>query len=216
MLKAVLFDFDGTIVDSLKHHLHAYHQAYNHFDKRLTDEEVVRDAFYTSVGVKTSLYGIKDKEKFSELYYHNLDQAYKNLEVQENLIEVLDFLKKKKLELAIITLAPGKRTMDHLKGVNLDKYFDLVLGGEDVKHRKPHPEIAEKAMEKLGVNLDETLLIGDTDLDVKTGKNAGTMTALYIPETNLMYADLDIYRKINPDFEFKNFSELPSKITRFL
>jgi len=216
MLKAVLFDFDGTIVDSLKHHLYAYHQAYNHFNKKLTDEEIVRDAFYTSVEVKTSLHGVEDKEKFSELYFTHLDEAYKSLETQENLVEVLDFLKKKDLKLAIITLAPRKRTAGHLKGVDLDKYFDLVLGGEDVEHRKPHPEIAEKAMKICKARPEETLLVGDTDFDIETGKKAKVMTALFTSEANLAYIHPDFYGKVRADFEFKDFSELPEKISRLL
>jgi HAD superfamily hydrolase (TIGR01549 family) len=216
MLKAILFDFDGTIVDSLKHHLYAYRQAYNHFGKNLTDEQIIRDAFYTSVDEKTARYQIEDKEKFSQAYFKHLDDAFERLEVQENLIEGLDFLKNKNLKLAIITFAPGERTKMHLKRIGLDKYFDVVLGGDDVKSRKPDPEIAEKAMQLLGVRPAETLLIGDIDLDILTGKNAKTMTALFVPETNLPFADFDLFRKSDPDFEFKNFSELPEKISRFL
>lgn len=216
MLKAILFDFDGTIVDSLKHHLPAYRKAYNHFGKNLTDEEIIKDAFYTSVDVKTSLHQIPDKEKFIHLYCKHLDEAYKKLEIQEKLLEVLDFLKERKIKLAIITLAPTERTQNHLRSIKLDHYFDLVLGGDSVNAGKPHPEIAEKAMAVLSVKPNETLLIGDTDYDVMTGKNAGTKTGLYLPETNLPFIDIDLYRKTNPDFEFSHFSELSGKISKFL
>ena len=216
MIKAILFDFDGTIVDSLKHHIYAYRKVYNHFGKNLTDDQIIRDALYTPVEEKTARYQIEDKEKFSQAYHKHLDDAFERLEIQENLIEGLDFLKHKNLKLAIVTFAPGQWTKNTLRKIGLDKYFDLVLGGDNVSHRKPHPEIAEKAMQLLAVKPTETLLIGDIDLDILTGKNAGTMTALFVPETNRPFADFDLFRKSQPDFEFKNFAELPEKISRFL
>lgn len=189
---------------------------YSHFGKNLTDEEIIRDAFYTSLDEKTDRYAITDKEKFRKLYCKYLDEIFNETKLFQNIASVLDFLKERKIKMAIISFTRGDRIVERLKSLGIGNYFDLVLGGNDVEHLKPHPEIAEKAMEKLGVKPQETLLIGDADVDVLTGKNAKTMTALFLPETNRLYGDIDLYRKTNPDFEFKDFSQLPGRIKRLL
>jgi pyrophosphatase PpaX len=216
MLKAILFDFDGTIVDSLKHHLKAYRKTYQEYGKKLTDEDIMRDVFYTSIKEKTSRYGISDIEKFRETHWKYLWKDVEKIKVQQHLTSVFDFLREKKIKLAVTSGADSTKISMILERIGIRDYFDVVLGRNDVDHQKPHPEIAKKAMAALGVKPEETLFIGDMDFDVLAGKNAKTKTALFLPETNLCFADFDALRKAKPDFEFSNYKELPEKIKHLL
>lgn len=216
MLKTILFDFDGTIVDSLHFHLASWRKTFNDYGKNLSDEEIVRDAFYTTEQQLRDRFKINDVKSFFELYYKNFDEVITELELHENLEQILVWLKNKNLKLAIISFAEKEYVLSHLSRLKISKYFDTVLGHYDASHPKPNPEIAQKAMKLLGSAADETLLIGDTELDIKTGKNAKTMTGLYLPKMNLQFIDLVSLRDLKADFEFENFSAIPEKISRFL
>lgn len=215
MLKAILFDFDGTIVDSLRVHLSAWRKTFNHFGKNLTDEEIVRDAFYTTKEEFIEKFNL-DPVSFFELYYKNFDEVMTELELHENFDKILDAIKDSGLKLAIISFAEKEYVQKHLTRLNLATYFNIVLGHNDAKQPKPHPEIAQKAMQSLGVSADETLLVGDTALDIQTGKNANIMTAFYNPEINRLYTDMELFRDVKPDFEFHHYDEFLPHIENFL
>jgi HAD superfamily hydrolase (TIGR01509 family) len=214
MIKAILFDFDGTIVDSLKHHLTAWKRSFFETGSDLDDDEVIKRVFYQVNEEKDPKYKV-NKLRVS-LYEKYLLEAYENLEKHQDIDQVLTQLKQLSISMAIISFSESYIIVEHLKRLNIDKYFDFVLGWSDVEKVKPDPEIAIKAMNRLGVKPDETLLVGDTNWDILTGKNAGTMTGLFIPHTNMSYIDLDVYRKTNPDFEFDDFSTFIDRIKRFL
>jgi HAD superfamily hydrolase (TIGR01549 family) len=214
MLKAVLFDFDGTIVDSLRHHLKAWKRSFLETGSDLSDEEVIRRVFYQPNGEDNPKYKV-DGERF-KLYEKYIDEAYENLEQHKDIDIVLEEFKKRSIKMAIISFAESYRIAAQLKKLKLEHYFEFILGGDTVENPKPNPEIALIAMNKLSVSPHETLLVGDTNWDILTGKNAGTMTALFIPHANMSFINLDVYRSTNPDFEFNNFQELFDRLIDFI
>jgi pyrophosphatase PpaX len=145
-----------------------------------------------------------------------MDEVFEEFKLHENLIDALIWLRKKGVRMAIVSFALSGKIKSHLKRLKIDRYFDFVLGPNDVTHPKPHPEIIEKTMKKLGAKPDETLLIGDAEMDIETGKNAGVLTALYTPQTNKKYIDTEAYQKLDADFRFEHFSQLPSKVSFLL
>lgn len=216
MLKAVLFDFDGTIVDSLHLHLKAWRKTLAHYGKNPTDKEIIRDVFYNTYEEIVNKFDISDVDKFTNLYWSNIDAAFEKVKLHKNIVEILEWLKERDIKMVIVSFAESDKVRTHLDRLKLTKYFGFILGPNDVTHPKPHPEIVKKAMKRLGTKQDETLLIGDTEMDTKTGKNAGVLTALYIPETNKKYIDIEAYKKLDADFRFDNFLQLPSKISFLL
>lgn len=214
MLKAVLFDFDGTIIDSLKHHLNSWKKAFSENGLELSDEEVVKKVFYQFGEEKNPKYKINDK--ILKLYLESIDEAIQEVEIHENIKETLESLKNKGLKMAIVSFVEKERIVPILKKFEIDSYFQLVLGYGDVEKVKPDPEVADKAMSVLGVKPEETLLVGDTGIDIQTGKNALTLTAFYNPEINRLYTDMELFRDSKPDIEFHHFDELLPKIQRFL
>lgn len=214
MLKAVLFDFDGTIIDSLKHHLIAWRKAFSGNGIELSDDEVIKKVFYQFGGENNPKYIITDK--ILDLYLDSIDEAIQEVEIHENIEENLKFLKGKGIKMAIVSFVEKERSIPILKKFNFDSYFQEVLGFGDVEKKKPDPEIALKAMKLLDVKPEETLLVGDTGIDIQTGKNAGTMTAFYYPEVNRLYTDMELFRDLKPDIEFHHYDEFLEKISRFL
>ncbi len=214
MLKAILFDFDGTIIDSLKHHLKAWRKAFSQNGIKLSDDEIVKKVFYQFGQEDDLKYKINDK--IHGLYLECIDEAIQEVEVHENIKETLESLKKQGIKMAIVSFVDKEKILPILNKFKMGKYFQQVLGHGDVKNRKPDPEIAQKAMDLLGVKPAETLLIGDTGLDIQTGKNAKTMTAFFNPEANRLYTDMALFRDVKPDIEFEHYQDLLPKLERFI
>ena len=216
MLKAVLFDFDGTIVDSLHLHLKVWRKTFAKYGKNLTDEEIIQNAFYATDKEISTAFDISDIEKLIELYWFYLDEVFEDLKLHENILDVFEWLRREKIKMAIVSFADSDYLKAHLKRLKISEYFEFAFGPDNVNHPKPHPEIIEKALKGLYAKANETLLIGDSEMDIMTGKNAKVLTALYLPKTNLAYVEVNKLRALKPDFEFRNFSQLPRKLKRFL
>lgn len=214
MLKAVLFDFDGTIADSLKHHLTSWKKAFSDNGRELSDDEVIKKVFYQFHEEENPKY--KLNEQILKHYLENIEAAFLNLELHENIEETLKFLHEKGIKMAIVSFVEKERIKPVLEKFKIDKYFQHVIGFGETEKVKPDPEIAFKAMQLLDVSPQETLLVGDTGLDMQTGKNAGTLTAFFYPEINRLYTDMELFRGIKPNIEFHHFNDFLQKIERFL
>lgn len=81
--------------------------------------------------------------------------------------------------------------------------LDVIINADDVKNHKPHPEPIKKALRKLGALSESAVMVGDTDVDVLAGKNAGVVT---IGVTYGFHGEK--IRKSNPDFLIDDISEI--------
>jgi HAD superfamily hydrolase (TIGR01509 family) len=211
MVKAILFDFDGTIVDSLPHIHPAWKKAFIDQGKEVSDEEIIRHVYYTNKAYRAERYSV-DGDKLHEDYYKYTQPFYDQYVAHEHVDAVLKELKERGIKTAIVSFSNPEKIRAVFERLGFLEYFDVILGGADVENRKPHPEIAFKAMERLGVTPDETILIGDAPVDMETAKNAGIKKGLYEPEGNAPYTHRELFETHVPDFTFKHYSELLAKI----
>lgn len=91
----------------------------------------------------------------------------------EGVEEALKLLKNKNINLGVLTADDTERAKIHLKRAGLLQYFDFVIGSDKVKNGKPNPDMAYLARDCFGIQLDETIVIGDTNADMLLGKSAG-------------------------------------------
>ena len=178
MVKAIIWDMDGVLIDSEYLHSQAESETAKHFGIDISPEEVVK---------KYS--GVHLKEEFKDLFKRlNLEVTYEEVrkirdrillkKIEEGikntpfLEEVLETLQKK-YKLAIAS--NGERTIwhDYLNKNNLLKYFEVVIFGEDVLNPKPNPESFLKAAKSLRVDPKEAVVIEDSEIGFKAAKNAG-------------------------------------------
>ena len=211
MIKAILFDFDGTIVDSLPHIHAAWKYAFEQQGHSLSDKEIIEKIFYSTKEEKIANYGV-DADKLSDDFHIVIYKRQENYVLNPFIEDVLKELSQRSIKTAIVTLASSERVKGILDNFCIGYLFTAVLGGKDAGRPKPHPDIALKAMELLQVTPEETLLVGDSAMDIETGKNAGVQTGLYMPENNTQYIDRELIETAQPNFTFTNFSELLSKI----
>ena len=177
MIKAVLFDLDGTIIDTNELIEMSFKHAFKvHLNEDRTSEEVtkffgqpLRDSFI-SYGEDTADRMIKTYRDFNEAIH---DEGCKEF---EGVKETLEFLKAKGIKLAIVT---SKRRVLAERGMNLfdlRKYFDAIVTPEDTAEHKPKPGPVLKACELLGVAPNEAMMVGDSHFDLMSGKTAGAKT----------------------------------------
>jgi HAD superfamily hydrolase (TIGR01549 family) len=206
MFKAILFDFDGTIVDSLKQIHFSWKKAFEKNNITISDEEIVRDVFYASKDERSKRYNV-DIDKLHGAYLESQRNVYANLELQEHIDTVLKELKNRGVKLSIVTSGKSELSRRVIASLDLEKYFDVILCGDEVSKGKPDPEIVYTALNLMGVGPEDALIVGDSAVDIETGKNAGIHTALYLPDANAPYVNDEILRQLKPDFKFEHFSD---------
>lgn len=178
VVKAVLFDLDGTLLDTRRLILESFRYAYRlHLEREVTTQEIM--AFWGQpLMVQFQQVAPEKAELLREAYQEfNLKNHAALVTVFSGVPEVLEALQRRSLPLAIVT-SKARRTVTHgLELFGLAKYFPVVITTDDVSNFKPHPEPVEKALARLGVPPGEALMIGDNDSDILAGKAAGTRTA---------------------------------------
>ena len=180
MFKAVLFDLDGTLIQSTEVILETYQLMIDTYfeGKRLTDEEFTN--FLGSTLIDSFSKFTNDEKLIQEVI-----DAYRNetkrrlateLKTYPNAKEVVLWLKKKKVKVGIVTSKSRAVAEENLRTVGLDDLFDLMIAFEDVTQHKPNPEGLLKAMDMLGFSKEEVVYIGDHENDIIASKKAGIMS----------------------------------------
>jgi phosphoglycolate phosphatase len=179
-LKAIIFDLDGTLVDSARDLQDATNTllAEEGLRQISLDEvksmigdgaaKLVERAISATGGDLTRLPELV--ARFLTIYEAN---ASHHTEAYPGVEETLASLQRLGLPLAVVTNKPYAATMDILEALGLRAYFGAVVGGDTLPERKPHPAPILLALERLGMTPDSALMIGDNYHDVQAARAAG-------------------------------------------
>lgn len=127
------------------------------------------------------------------------------VELYPGAFKVLNHLKQKDKNLALITSSIRSVVEPLLVKYELAELFDTVICIEDTANRKPHPEPIYKALEIMHGNAAEAIMIGDTDKDIVAAANAGVDSVLFYPAEHQEIYDLDELTKHNPTYIINEF-----------
>ncbi len=174
MIKAVLFDMDGVLIDSHDAWFYVFNKTLQRFENRKISEEefdeVVWSKAFDEVAkqyFKVSLEEIRD-------YYMEIYEDYrKRLKVIDGVEKGLSMLKKKGIRLAVVSNTQSRVVQKVLEDVGVAEYFDLFVGGDDVDNGKPEPDILYKGLELLNLDKEDVLFVGDTIFDKMAAEKAG-------------------------------------------
>ncbi|MED3823001.1 HAD family hydrolase [Priestia flexa] len=178
-MKAIIFDFDGTLADTLPICYYAFRCVFKEFDqKNLSPEEIKLMFGPSETGIiRENLFNI-NKEQAIEMYYKKYFENHSQLVKQNKDIDkLIKHLKNKGIKLGIVT-GKARRSLDiSLEALQMESFFDVIITGDDVKKPKPNPEGVIKALSVLDVQNDEAVFIGDSDADIHAGVQANVYTA---------------------------------------
>lgn len=179
MIETVLFDLDGTIIDTNELIISSFLHV---FEKRpagpLTREGIIPHMGTTLEFQLQTFSGEQDVSKLVPVY-----RAYNNLHHDDmvrpfpGVNEVVERLHGKGISMGIVTTKIRPSTLMTLERFNLAPYMSTVVTISDVEHPKPHPEPVETAIRQLGANPETTLMVGDSIVDMQSAKAAGAMAA---------------------------------------
>ena len=207
-LRAVLFDFDGTLTPSLPLWLEAYHTALRAFSMTLTDAEVLRRCFFRDWADVAADLGVCSAIELQVEVDRGLEQSFAAAQLFPRARDVIEKCRERGLRTALVTSSP-RRLIDTV-AVNLDVHhlFDFVICGGEVTKYKPHPEPLLRTLQALECAPHAAIMIGDSAADILAGKAAGTRTALFMPDDHHRFHDSERLRATNPDFIFREHREL--------
>jgi len=203
MLKALVFDMDGVIIDSEP--LQA--EIAVHVLKKLGGNPQPRE-FYEFIGVRNEEMWtiLKERHNIKESVKEILEihQDYKkkrfseaDVETVEGIPELIKEAKSRGLRIALATSSPRFLAEHILKKFDLYKYFNVLVTADDITHSKPDPEIYIKAAQFLGVKPEECIAIEDAHFGVKAAKAAGMKCIAYVNPNSgnqdLSEADCKVY-----------------------
>lgn len=179
--KAIIFDWDNTLVDTWPLIHSAMHETFSTFGLTpWTLEEVkakvghsLRDAFPPLFGDNWEAAG----KHYQQAY---LRDHLEKLEVLPLSEEVLRFLKEKGVYLAIVSNKKGESLRSEVKHLGWDKYFDKLVGYADAARDKPHRDPVDMALEGSGLECgEEVWFVGDSPIDLECAHNTGCVPVLY-------------------------------------
>ncbi|CAG9606788.1 HAD family hydrolase [Pseudoneobacillus rhizosphaerae] len=178
MIKAIIFDFDGTLANTLPICFYAFKKVFKEFDDRDYSSDEIKAMFGPSeTGIIRENLSHINKEQAIELYYkayteHHHELVKPNVEMDE----LLEYLKSRGIKLGIVT-GKGTRSLDiSLQALQMGGLFDVIITGDDVIDPKPHPEGVIKALSLLGIEKEDAMFLGDSDADIQAGKQANVYT----------------------------------------
>ncbi len=194
MITTVLFDLDGTLVDTAPDLGHALNLQLKKYDKpTLTDAEIRPFASHGSKALMHLGFDVSpDDDHFIALRDEYLDIYERVLTRAPILFDgmqtTLDSMMHQGLNWGIVTNKPGRFTVPLIASMGLDKQAACVVSGDDAPKPKPSPETLLLACEKIKVKPAHCLYVGDAERDIEAGRAAGMKTVLalygYIDQTD--------------------------------
>ena len=175
-IKLLIFDMDGTLIDSANLHYYSYSNAFKEYGKDYYYNKCfgLHYKTFTNNILKLNNKLTDDDNKNNELiekihnrkeyiYLQNLNMV----NIHPLMLEILIDNKKKSKYTALATTSSPKGVYAILKEFQLEKLFDLVLTGNDIQNKKPHPEIFFKCMKHFNVKEEESIIFEDSEVGLE-------------------------------------------------
>ena len=191
-IRGVIFDLDGTLVDSYQAIYLSFHHAYTCLGlSPLSLEEVKKvvgrglsRTFRELLGEERGLQALSlFRKKYEEIF-----RAHTHL--LPDVRTVLEDLYGRGIQLAVATNKFGPFSREIFRHFKMENFFTVIVGDGDIPQNKPHPAMLNLALEKMGLKKDETVFVGDSVIDIQTAQNAG-IRVYAVPTGNTAREDLE-------------------------
>ena len=178
MKKIVIFDMDGTLIDSKKDITISinYVREKNHNLPPLSEEFIVKSINKEIRNLPKLFYNTQTYEQRDRVLFekHYKEQCIENPYLYEGVLELLQTLKKNGVLLSVATNAPTVFAKTMLSHLNVEELFDVIVGADEVKASKPDPEMLYRILNyyEYDAKEDRAWMVGDNSKDMLSAKNA--------------------------------------------
>lgn len=179
MIKAVIFDMDGVLIDTEKHYFTCWLQASREAGFPFTAEQALSlrscDAREAEKGMKEifgeefDYYAIRERRR--QLVKETLERC--GLEMKPEVEETLKLLREKGIKTAVATATPLERTREHLAQLGILELFDSIVSARQVEHGKPAPDVYLYACEQIGEKPEHCIAVEDSPNGILSAYRAG-------------------------------------------
>lgn len=217
MIRAVIFDLDGTLIDSAPDIWHAANAVLDEAGlPRVTFEQsrgfIGRGARVFVERMERAVTGANDPARTDHLharFLHYYERAHENTRIYAGVPEVLENLRAQGYGLGLCTNKPIGPTRAVLSHLGWDRFFQAVIGGDSLDVAKPDPAPLLAVVSGLDLTLPQTVYVGDSETDAETAERAGATFGLYTQG----------YRKSAPQdmfhtFRFDDYADFPDHLSR--
>lgn len=206
-IKSVIFDWDGTLAKTLDLWLQGFQASFRSRGHRFDPKFIVKEFFHDHPKVLTR----HPELEFPTVAEETRSYVYNGLstvELYEGTTETLKSLKNKGMTLTLVTSSP-RHLLDRALGAHdLGHFFVSVVAGDDGFGHKPSSLPFETTLDRVGATASETLIIGDSHVDIQAGKASGCQTCWFAPEHNSLFHDFEHIRSTSPDHEISTVRKL--------
>jgi phosphoglycolate phosphatase len=206
-IKHICFDLDGTLVDSHK-------TIYNATIKSLKDLNIVNnideEIFREKIGMhfvdifEDMNIPVNDFEEFIQVYKNNYFLFIDDSELYPDVSNVLSYFSQRGFRISLLTTKAQDQAEKILKHFKLSDYFNVIMGRRNGIAHKPSPEPLLLICKELEIDPIESLIVGDTEMDIQCGQNANVKTCAishgYRTEESILI--------LKPNYIVKNLNEL--------
>ncbi len=206
MTKLAIFDVDGTLIDSESIYVRAAL-----LNNKINNYNVPLDVIMNTIGrnresVKQVVVESQDKDFDYDIYRSKLMDIYNKdeLTLKKGAINILEHCKKNNILMAIATSTYKEKQLKILKKLDIAKYFDYMVFGDEIKNSKPCPDIYLKVYEHYNFNKEDIIIFEDSRNGILSAHNAGIKVA-YIKD------QVDVEKEV-VDLAYKSIKDLDEGI----
>jgi pyrophosphatase PpaX len=179
MPPAILFDLDGTLIDSIELILGSARHAFTGFAGKAPTDEEWRAGIGRRLQTVLREYAPDDAEAerlFQRYRAYQLEHHDRLIRAYDGIVELVELLASTGHPMALVTSKSDWMAEKALVHVGLDRLIPTIVGCDTCVNHKPHPEPVERALALLGVAAADALFVGDSPHDVESGRAAGVTT----------------------------------------
>jgi len=187
MIKAVIFDMDGVLIDTEKHYFTCWKQASAEAGFPFTEEQalslrscdarVAEKRMKEVFGEEFDYYAIRERRR--QLVKETLEQC--GLEKKPEVEETLTYLREKGIKTAVATATPLDRTREHLTELGILNLFDRIVSAKEVENGKPAPDVYLYACEQIGEKPEYCIAVEDSPNGILSAHRAG-LKPIMVPD----------------------------------
>ena len=173
----ILFDLDGTLIDSTEAILESFSVAYEKHGQQAPDSELIKAQIGHPLDHMFSTLGVSEEKVWD--YVDAYKMHYRQISCQKTVLlpgarEAVE-LASNHATLGVVTTKTGQYSIELLEHLGLMHHFEVLIGRENVQNPKPHPEPIEKALEGLPKMTENIWMVGDTCMDMLSARAANVL-----------------------------------------
>lgn len=207
---SVIFDWDGTLGMTLHLWLDGFRSELKKLGFEYSDKVIVDDFLYEHKKAAAK-YPAIDFKAFVPPVHAYVKSHVSALKMYAGAREALWRLRENNINLTLVSSSEKTLLVDSLRQAGLTEFFSVIVSGNDVTHHKPHPEPFEQILKAADMNPKSTIVLGDSDTDIRAARAAGLASCLFLPPENKLFYDFEKLKGSNPTHiaeSLKDFADL--------